>query len=103
MGSQVSDEIGNSTLINCGFTVNKGEKIVSEQGPQTIFGPIPDEASSSSALIVATLLQDQLHLQEEFAGVKQKLMEEQALNAKRHEDLLSSISVLIAKLTSPPS
>ena len=40
IGFQVSDEIGNSTLIGCGFKVTKGYSATSKQGLQTPFGPV---------------------------------------------------------------
>ena len=33
VGFHVSDEIGSSTLIGCGFKVTKGGSAISEQGP----------------------------------------------------------------------
>ena len=41
-------------------------------------------------------MQDQNLLKREISEVKQALAEEKALNAKRHEDLLSAISALMA-------
>ena len=99
----MSDEIGNSTLIGCGFTVTKGGSATSEQELQTPLGPIPSEASTSSALTIDTLLQEQITLKGEITEVKQALTEEKALNAKRHEDLLSVLLNLIAKFPPPPS
>jgi len=90
VGFQVSDEIGNGTLIGCGFKVTKGGSATSEQGFQTTLGPIPSKASTSSAPTTDTLLQDQLTLKGEIAEVKQALTEEKALNAKCHEDSLPS-------------
>jgi len=48
------------------------------------------------------LLQDQNQLKDEISEVKEALAEEKALNAKRHEDLLSAFSALTAKLSFPP-
>jgi len=56
VGFQVNDEIGNSVLIGCGFTVTKGGSATSEQGLQTPIGPISSEASTSSAPTIDTLL-----------------------------------------------
>jgi len=39
---QVIDEIGNSTLMGCGFSLAKGEHSASEQGPRTTFPPISE-------------------------------------------------------------
>ena len=48
------------------------------------------------------LLQDQLRLKDELTEVKKALAEEKDLNSTRHEDLLSILSTLTAKFTSPP-
>jgi len=103
IGFQVNDEIGNSTLIGCGFKVTKGCSATSEQGLQTPLGPIPSEPSTSSAHIIDTLLQDEITLKGEIAEAKQVLTEEKTLNAKRHENLLSALLALIAKFPPPPS
>ena len=52
---------------------------------------------------IDTLLQDQITLKGEIAEVKQVLTEEKALNAKRHEDLLSALLALTTKFPHPPS
>ena len=62
----------------------------SEQGPQTPFGPVLGETSTSRGPMLDTLLQDQNHLKEEISEVKQVLTEEKALNAKHRKDLLSA-------------
>jgi len=56
IGFQVSDEIGNSTLIGCGFKVTKGCSATPEQGLQTPLGPVPSEASTSNTSTIDTLL-----------------------------------------------
>ena len=94
----MTDEIGSSTLISCGFKIAKGEAAGYEQGPQTPFTPV--SGSSSSGTSLDTLLQDQNWLKDEISEVKAALAEEKALNAKRHENLLSSLT---AQLSSPPS
>jgi len=76
IGFQVSDEIGNSTLIGCRFKVIKGDSATSEQGLQTPLGPVPSEASISSAPTSDTLLQDQITLKGEIAEVKPMLTTE---------------------------
>jgi len=48
-------------------------------------------------------MQDQLSLKGEIADIKKALTEEKELNAKRHKDLLSAISTLMAKFSSPSS
>ena len=103
IGFQVSDEIGNSTLIGCDFKVTKGGSATSEQGLQTPLGLVPSEASTSSAPTIDTLLQDQITLKGEIAEVKQALTAEKSLNAKRHEDLLSAFLALTTKFPSPSS
>ena len=100
VGLQVSDEIGNSTLIGCGFKITKGGSAPSEQGFQTPLGPVPSDASTSSGPTIVTRLQDQITLKGEIAEVKQALTEEKALNAKRHEDLLSALLALTAQISS---
>ena len=85
MGFQVTDEIGSNTLLGCGFQITKGDGTVLEQGPKTPFGPGPrlvsSSAASSSTTMVTALIEDQLHLKEKIAEVKQALTEEKALNA----------------------
>ena len=103
IGFQVGDEIGNSTLIGCGFKMIEGCSATSEQRLPTPLGPVPSEASTSSAPIIDTLSQDQITLKGEMAEVKQALTEENALNAKHHENLLSALLVLTAKFPPPPS
>ena len=41
VGMQVTDEIGGSTLLGCGFNVTKDGTVGSEQEPQTPFCPVP--------------------------------------------------------------
>jgi len=96
----MTDEIGSSTLISCGFKIANGDNTASEQGPRTPFTPVP--GPSSSGALLDTLLQDQNRLKDELSKVKEVLAEEKPLNAKRHEDLLSILSALTAKFSSPP-
>ena len=70
VGFQVSDEIGNCTLIGYGFKVTKGGSATSEQGIQIPLGPVPSEASTSSPPTIDTLLQNQIRLKGEIAEVK---------------------------------
>jgi len=56
VGFQGSDEIGSSTLVECGFKVTKGSYAGSEQGPQTPFGPVLRSASMSSTHTIDTLV-----------------------------------------------
>ena len=97
----MTDEIGSITVISCDFKIAKGETAASEQGPITPFTPVPGPSSSGASL--DTLLQDQNRLKDELTEVQEVLAEEKALNAKRHEDLLSVLSALTTKLTLPPS
>jgi len=83
--------------------VTKGGSTTSEQGLQTQLGPVPSEASTSSAPTIDTLLQDQITLKGEIAEAKQVLTKEKTLNAKCHEDLLSVLLALTAKFLPPPS
>jgi len=102
MGFQVTDKIGSNTLLGCGFQIKKSDGTVLEQGPKTPFGssphPVSSTAASSSTTTVAALVQDQLHLKEEIAAVKQALTEAKALNTQRHEDILRAPSALTTKL-----
>jgi len=101
VGVQVTDEIGSSTLISCGFKIAKGEPVGSEQGSRTPFTHVPGSSSSGTSL--DTLLQDQNRLKDEISEVKVAPAKEKALNAKRQEDLLAAITALTAHLSSPPS
>ena len=103
VGSKGSDEIGSSILVECGSTVTTGSSAGSEQGPKTPFDSVPGSASTSSTHTIDNLVQDQNLLKREISEVKQALAEEKALNAKRQKDLLTAISALMAKLTSPSS
>jgi len=48
------------------------------------------------------LLHDQSRLNDELTEVKAALVEEKALNATCHEDLMFILSTLTAKFSSPP-
>ena len=100
VGVQVIDEISSSTLMECGFSLAKGEHSASEQGPKTPFPPVSGSSSYESS--IDTLIQDQTRLKTQFTNVKGALAEEKELNAKRHEDLLAILAALIAKLSPPP-
>ena len=86
-----------------GFKVTKGGSVTSEQGLQTPLGPVLNEAFTSSAPTIYTLLQDQITLKGEITEVKQALTEKNALNTKYHEDLLSALLALTAKFPHPSS
>ena len=93
------DEIGSSTLMGYGFKLVRGDQAVSKQGPRTSFPHVP--SSSSSKPSVDALLLDQNRLKTELTEVRAALAKEKALNAKRHEALMSILSILIAKFSSP--
>jgi len=59
MGLQISNEIGHSTLVECGLTVTQGSSTTSEEGLQTPFDPVSGSASISSTPTLDTLVQDQ--------------------------------------------
>jgi len=94
---KVTNEISSNTLMGCGFKVAKGEPAISEQGPRTPFSLVLGSYAGSSSL--EAVLHNQSQLKAELSEVKATLAAEKALNAKRHEDLLS---VLTANLTRPP-
>jgi len=48
------------TLIGCGFKVTKGSSVVSKQGPQISFDPVPGSPSTSSTPTFDTWVQDQI-------------------------------------------
>jgi len=56
IGVQMVDETGGSTLMGCDFTLAKGEHTATDQGPRTLFPPVP--GTSSSEPYVDALLQD---------------------------------------------
>jgi len=83
--------------MGCGYTLIEGP--ATEQGVRTTFTPV--SGSSSARPSVQTVLHDQVKLKSELSEVKEALAEEKALNAKRHEDLLTLLSTLSTKLTAP--
>ena len=83
--------------------MKKGGNTGSEQRLQTPIGPVLSAPSTSSGPTFNTLLQDQLNLKGEIADMKKTLSKEKALNAKRHEDILSALSALMAKFPPPSS
>ena len=91
VGVQMIDEIGSSTLMGYGFKLIRGDQAASKQGPRTTFPPV--SGSSSSEPSVDALLLDQNRLKTELTEVR-------ALNAKRHEALMSILSILAAKFSS---
>jgi len=92
--AQFIDEIGSNTIVGCGYTLIKG--FASEQGTKT---PHPLVPGSSSVKIEAAL-EENSRLSAELTAVKAGLDEEKALNAKRHEDILTLLSSLSAKFSS---
>ena len=93
---QMIDKIRSSTLMACGFTLVEGP--ASKQGIRTPFSLVL--GSSSSGPSVEALLQDQSQLKTELTEVKGALVEEKALNAKCHENLLALLSALSATVPS---
>ena len=83
--------------MGCSFTLVEGP--ASEQGARTPFAPV--SGSSSAHPSVESVLSDQVKLKSELTEVKDALLEEKALNAKRYEDLLALLSALSAKFTPP--
>jgi len=100
MGVQVTDEIGSSTLLRCGFKLAKREPATSEQGIRITFSPVPGSSTGGSSH--EAVLQDQSQLKAELSEVKATLPEENAVNATRDEDLLAALSALTVKLSPPP-
>ena len=81
IGVQMVDEIGSSTLIGSDFTLVKGEKTATEQGPRTPFSPVPGTSSSEAS--VDPLLQDQSRLKAELTEVKEALIEKKKCKKPR--------------------
>jgi len=96
---QIIDTIGSNTLMGCGFELATSERSASEQGHRKPFPPISGHACSGPPIEV--LLQDHTRLSTELTAVKEKLAAERAQNAKHHNDLLSLLSALLAKLSPP--
>jgi len=71
----------------------------SKQGRQT---PPPPVCSTPLELSkVAALHQEQQRMQGELSSMKEVLENQEALNAKRHEDILHMLAALNAKLSPP--
>ena len=87
--AHVIDEVGSSTFMGCGFELIKEIDSRFEQGVQTPARPV-----RSSGLFVASLHQKQQRMEANLAELKE-------LSAKHHEDLLSLLVALNAKLTPP--
>jgi len=99
VGAQVINEIGNGTLMGCGFDLVQGAGTGSKQGMHT---PPPPVSSSPSGLpTITTLHQEQQQLQGELSLVKKVLEDQETLNAKRHEDILNMLAAPNAKLIHP--
>ena len=97
--AQVIDEVGNSTIMGCGFDLIRAGDPSDEQGVQTATLPVPRPSPSQPA--VSATPQEQQHLQDEITALKGAFQEEKELNAKRHEDLLALLIALQAKLSPP--
>ena len=84
--------------MGCGVDLIQGTGTGSKPGRQT---PPPPVSSTPSKLpTVAALHQKQQWMQGELSSVKEVLGQE-ALNAKRHEDILHMLAALNAKLSPP--
>ena len=99
VGAQVVDEIGSSTLMGCGFDLVQGAGTGSKQGTQPPPPPVP--STPSELPTVAALHQEQQRLQGELTSMKEVLENQEALNAKRHEDILTMLAALNTKLSPP--
>ena len=97
VAAQIIDEIGIDTLLGCGYEVGEGS--VSKQGRRP---PVSEQPS----IKLEAVLEDNARLKDELSAVKAALAEEQALSAKRHEDLLALLSTLAPSIpplqTKPP-
>jgi len=99
VGVQIIDTIGSNTLMRCGLDLARSETSASEHGHRKYFTPVSGRASREPPLEV--LLQDNTTLKTEVTVVKEELAAEREQNAKRHDDLLSLLSALSAKLSPP--
>jgi len=99
VGTQIIDTIGSNTLMGCGLDLAKSESSASEQGHRKSFTPVSGHASGKAPL--EALLQDNTRLKSELIAGNEELATEREQNAKRHDDLLSLLSALSAKLSPP--
>jgi len=83
--------------MGCGYTLVEGPS--TKQGVRTPFTPV--SGSTSARPSIESVFHDQAKLKSKLTEVKDALAEEKALNAKRHEDLLTLLSALSAKFTPP--
>ena len=101
VAAQTIDEIGVDTLLGCGYEIGEGS--VSKQGRRPPRPPVSEQPS----IKVEAVLEDNARLKDELSAVKAALAEEQALSAKRHDDLLALLSTLAPSIpplqTKPPS
>ena len=99
--AQVIDAIGIDTLLGCGYETGEGS--ASKQGRRPPRPPV----SEQPPITVEAVLEDNARLKDELSTVKAALAEEQALSAKRHEDLLALLSTLAPSIpplqSKPPS
>ena len=82
-----------------GFDLVQAEEPDSINRVPTPTPPVP--GSSRGQPPIAALQQEQKRLQDELSAVKDVLETQEALNAKRHEDILALLVALNAKLSSP--
>ena len=85
--------------MGCGFDMIQGAATSSKQRRQT---PPPPISSSPSGLpTVDALHQEQQRMYGELSSMKEVLENQEALNAKCHEDILYMLAALNAKLSPP--
>ena len=90
VAAQTIDEFGVDTLLGCGYEIGGS---VSKQGHRP---PVSEQPS----IKVEAILEDTTRLKDELSAVKAAPAAEQALSAKRHEDLLALLSTLAPSI--PP-
>ena len=83
--------------MGCGFELATSEHSAFEQGYRKPFSPVSGSASNEPP--IEALVQDHTRLKTELTAVKEELAVEREQNAKRHDDLLSLLSALSAKLS----
>ena len=118
--AQVSDEVGSSTIMGCGFALLKLGARRTDQGAQTPSVPAPDRGGDQGVQTPSvpapatapvprpsqppstppTTASDQ-GLTDDLSALQRELKEEKELNAKRHADLLALLQALQPKPPAP--
>ena len=80
--------------MGCGYEVGQGS--THKQGPRPPRPPVSETPNPS----VEAVLEDNARLKEELSAVKSALEAENAISAKRHEELLALLSALAPSI--PP-